>query len=147
MLIYYYYKNQCLLRILIMFILIHEIGYLEPMKILHTIYSFPMVLILHMLFVECINTKIVLFDSSWWIRAFISAVENGTVDVPVGSYLLNSFKNTIGTLMTNASPNGLTYTLTYPSSSGADTGKWTYTQTNGAIQSSILFVTHIYSNH
>jgi len=59
-------------------------------------------------------------------------------------YLLNSFKNTISTLMTNASPNGLTYTLTYPSSSGADTGKWTYTQTNGAIQSSIICNGHLF---
>jgi len=73
--------------------------------------------------------------------------ENGTtvtVDVPVGSYLLNSFKTTISTLLTNASPHGLTYTLAYPSSSGADTGKWTYTQTNGAIQSTIICNTHLF---
>ena len=66
-----------------------------------------------------------------------------TVTVPIGSYLLTSFKTMIGTLLTNASPNHLTYTLTYPASSGADTGKWTFTQTNGAIISSII-VNHIF---
>ena len=73
--------------------------------------------------------------------------ENGTtvvVNVPVGSYLLGAFRNTIGTLLTNASPNGLTYTLSYPSSSGADTGKWTYTQSNGTIQSTIICNSHLF---
>jgi len=73
--------------------------------------------------------------------------ENGTtvdIAVPIGSYLLNSFKNTLGTLLTNASPNGLIYTLTYPSLSGPDTGKWTYTQTNGAIQSTIICNSHLF---
>jgi len=50
-----------------------------------------------------------------------------TISVPIGSYLLSAFKTVIGTLLTNASPNGLTYTLSYPSLAGADTGKWTYT--------------------
>ena len=60
-----------------------------------------------------------------------------TITVPVGSYLLSAFKTTIATLLSNASPNGLTYTLTYPSLAGPDTGKWTFTQTNGAIISSL----------
>lgn len=73
--------------------------------------------------------------------------ENDTtveISVPVGSYLLSAFRTTIGTLLTNASPNGLTYTLTYPALSGADTGKWTFTQTNGAIQSSLIFNAHLF---
>lgn len=73
--------------------------------------------------------------------------ENGatvTVTVPIGSYLLSAFKTVIGNLLTAASPNGLTYTLTYPASSGADTGKWTYTQNNGAIQSSIIVNQHFF---
>ena len=32
-----------------------------------------------------------------------------TVTVPVGSYLLSTFKNIIGALLTTASPNGLIY--------------------------------------
>lgn len=67
-----------------------------------------------------------------------------TVTVPIGSYLLSAFRTVIGTLLTNASPNGLTYTLTYPPLSGADTGKWTYTQTNGAIVSSLIFNEHFF---
>ena len=67
-----------------------------------------------------------------------------TVTVPIGSYLLSSFKTVIGALLTAASPNGLTYTLSYPSLSGADTGKWTYTQTNAAIQSTIITNEHLY---
>jgi len=73
--------------------------------------------------------------------------ENGVVvqiTVPVGSYLFNAFRTTLGTLLTNASPNGLTYTLTSPSSSGPDTGKWTYTQSNGAIQSAIICKSHLF---
>ena len=68
--------------------------------------------------------------------------ENGatvTIVLPVGSYLLSAFKTTVGTLLSNASPNGLTYTLTYPSIAGPDTGKWTFTQTNAAVVSSLTF--------
>jgi len=67
-----------------------------------------------------------------------------TITVPIGSYLLSAFKTTIGNLMTAASPNGLTYTLAYPPLSGADTGKWTFTQTNGSIVSSIIVNEHFF---
>lgn len=67
-----------------------------------------------------------------------------TVTVPVGSYLLSAFKAIIGTLLTNASPNGLTYTLSYPTTSGPDTGKWTFTQTDGSIVSSLIFNAHLF---
>jgi hypothetical protein len=73
--------------------------------------------------------------------------ENGVtveITVPVGCYLLNSFRTTIGTLQTNASPNGLTYTVTYPALSGVDTAKWTYTQNNGAIVSTIICNAHLF---
>ncbi len=73
--------------------------------------------------------------------------ENGTtvtITVPIGSYLLSAFRTTIGTLLSNASPNGLTYSLAYPALSGADTGKWTYTSSNGAIQSSIICNAHLF---
>jgi hypothetical protein len=62
-----------------------------------------------------------------------------TITVPVGSYLLSTFKSTIGNLLTAASPNSLTYTLTYPANNLPDTGKWTYTQNNGSIVSSLIF--------
>ncbi len=67
-----------------------------------------------------------------------------TVTLPIGSYLLSAFRTTVGALLTAASPNSLTYTLTYPALSGADTGKWTYTQNNAAIQSSIICNAHLF---
>ena len=67
-----------------------------------------------------------------------------TVTVPVGSYLLSTFKNIIGALLIPASPNGLTYTLTYPTNNLPDTGKWTFTQNNAAIQSSIIVNAHFF---
>ena len=67
-----------------------------------------------------------------------------SITAPVGSYLLSAFKKVIGELLTNNSPNGLTYTLAYPSQNGPDTGKWTFTQTNGAIQSSIIVNSHFF---
>lgn len=73
--------------------------------------------------------------------------ENGvsvTVTVPVGNYSLSTFKNTIGTLLTTASPNTLTYTITYPANNMPDTGKWTYTQNNSAVQSSLVFNEHLF---
>ena len=57
---------------------------------------------------------------------------------------MNAFRTTVGTLLTAASPNSLTYTLTYPALTGADTGKWTYTQNNGAIQSTIITNAHLF---
>ncbi len=73
--------------------------------------------------------------------------ENGTtvtITIPAGSYLLSAFRTTVGALLTAASPNSLTYTLTYPASSGPDTGKWTYTQNNPAIVSSIICNDHMF---
>ena len=67
-----------------------------------------------------------------------------TVTVPIGSYLLSAFRTTIGALLTAASPNGLTYTLTYPATSAADTGKWTFTQSNGSIVSTLIFNQHFF---
>ena len=68
--------------------------------------------------------------------------ENDTtikIIVPVGSYLLTAFKTVISNLLTSNSPNGLIYNLTYPSIAGPDTGKWTYTQSNSNIVSTLIF--------
>ncbi len=100
--------------------------------------------------VVCLN---VLIPKSYYliqtggVENIFQLKENNTtvnVTVPVGSYLLNAFRTTIGSLLTAASPNSLTYTLTYPSLSGVDSGKWTFVQTNGAIQSSIICNAHLF---
>ena len=67
-----------------------------------------------------------------------------TITVPIGSYLLSAFKNKIGALLTANSPNGLTYILTFPPDTGPQTGKWTYTQSNAAITSSLIFNSHLF---
>lgn len=67
-----------------------------------------------------------------------------TITIPIGSYLLNTFRTTIANLLTAASPNSLTYTVTYPASSAPDTGKFTYTSSNGSIQSSIITNEHFF---
>lgn len=67
-----------------------------------------------------------------------------TITVPIGSYLLKTFQTVVGGLLTSSSPNSLTYTITYPASTGPDTGMFTYTQTNGAIVSSLIFNTTLF---
>ena len=67
-----------------------------------------------------------------------------TVTIPIGSYLLTAFQTTVETALTTASPNGLTYTMTFPSSSGPVNGMWTYTQSNPSIQSSIIVNAHFF---
>lgn len=74
-------------------------------------------------------------------------VENGvsvTITIPIGSYSLTTFKNTIASLLTSHSPNSLTYLITYPSSTQPDTGKFTYSSSNPAIQSTFVFNDHMY---
>ena len=75
-----------------------------------------------------------------------SAVDT-VITIPSGAYSRTSFRNTIQTLLNNNSPNGWTYAITTPSSSVAETGKYTFTVTdNGGAQPSLTFYTtnHIY---
>ena len=73
--------------------------------------------------------------------------ENNTtviIKVPVGNYLLSAFKKVISELLTANSPNGLIYSMTYPLLSGPDTGKWTFTQNNASVISSLIFNQHLF---
>jgi hypothetical protein len=57
-----------------------------------------------------------------------------TITVPIGNYNVNSFKSTVSSLLTNASPNHWIYTLSFPNSySDAQTGKLTYTVSGPAV--------------
>lgn len=62
-----------------------------------------------------------------------------TVSLPVGNYLLNVFKSTVATALTAASPNGWTYSVSYPAASLPDTGKFTYSVVGNASQPSLIF--------
>jgi hypothetical protein len=56
-----------------------------------------------------------------------------SISVPVGNYNILSFSATVQALLTANSPNGYTYTITYPSSyTTVDTGKFTY-QVNSTV--------------
>src|ERR1700760_2499343 len=88
--------------------------------------------------ISTINTP---FDYTFQLQENSTVVD---IHVPIGSYLLGTFQKTIANLLTANSPNSLTYTVTYPSTSSLpDTGKFTYTQSNQAIQSSLIFNQHL----
>lgn len=69
--------------------------------------------------------------------------ENGTqiaVTIPVGNYNRVNFKTTLQSSLTTSSPNGWAYSVTIPSSSVADTGKYTFVVSgNLSIQPSFIF--------
>jgi len=51
---------------------------------------------------------------------------NATITIPPGSYTRINFQSTLATLLTNTSPDGLTYTVSYPASTEADTFHYTF---------------------
>ena len=65
------------------------------------------------------------------------------ISLPVGNYTRKSLASTVQGLLTSLSPNGYTYTVTYPTSSTVpDTGKYTYTVSNNSgVQPVFTFVT------
>ncbi|HRP37415.1 MAG TPA: hypothetical protein PLS50_06430 [Candidatus Dojkabacteria bacterium] len=67
-----------------------------------------------------------------------------TITVPLGNYNLQSFRKVIGELLTSNSPNGLIYTVSYPSVSGPDTAKWIYKQDNALVVSKLIFNEHLF---
>jgi hypothetical protein len=64
-----------------------------------------------------------------------------TVTIPVGSYTRINLQSVLATKLTAASPNGLTYTVTYPASTVADTFHYTFT-----VSSAIIAVQFIFSS-
>ena len=63
-----------------------------------------------------------------------------SISVPVGNYNIASFSTTVQALLTANSPNGYTYTITYPSSyTTVDTGKFTYQVNSIANTISLIF--------
>jgi hypothetical protein len=63
-----------------------------------------------------------------------------SISVLPGNYNILSFQTTISALLTANSPNGYTYTITYPTSyTTVDTGKFTYQVNSTATTVSLLF--------
>ena len=68
-----------------------------------------------------------------------------TIAVPVGNYILSAFQKIVSGLLTANSPNGLTYTMSFPSdAAGPNVAMWTFTQSNGSIVSSIIVNQHFF---
>jgi len=55
------------------------------------------------------------------------------ITVPIGCYLLNTFSSVVANLLTSNSPNGWTYTISFPNiNTSANTGKYTFTVSGNA---------------
>lgn len=68
-----------------------------------------------------------------------------TVTVPHGDYILFAFRSVVEGLLNTASPNGWTYTMTYPNiASAANTGKWTWTVTGNTSQPAFTVTNNMY---
>jgi hypothetical protein len=62
-----------------------------------------------------------------------------TVTIPRGSYTRINFQSTLATLLTAASPNLLTYTVSYPASTAADTFHYTFSVNSSVIVCKFTF--------
>lgn len=62
-----------------------------------------------------------------------------TVTIPVGSYTRINLQSVLATKLTAASPNGLTYTVSYPASTVADTFHYTFTVSSAVIAVQFIF--------
>jgi hypothetical protein len=60
-------------------------------------------------------------------------VTSVTVTIPPGSYTRINFQSTLATLLTAASPNLLTYTVSYPAATQADTFHYTFSANSSVI--------------
>lgn len=76
-------------------------------------------------------------------NTFVMTEENVnavTVPIPAGNYNRTNFRVVISTLLNSYSPNGYTYTVTYPNTaSGTDTGKYTFLCVGHTLEPSFTF--------
>jgi hypothetical protein len=81
-----------------------------------------------------------LISSSYNTFQLQEGVSIVTVTIPPGNYTFNAFKTVIPTLLTTASPNHWTYTMTSPNTSTtADTGLFTYVVSGNTSQPAFIF--------
>jgi len=62
-----------------------------------------------------------------------------TITIPRGSYTRINLQSVLASLLTAASPNGRTYTVSYPASTVADTFHYTFTVNSSAIAVQFIF--------
>jgi hypothetical protein len=80
------------------------------------------------------------------VNEYFDLTENSSsvnITVPTGNYSRKSFSTVVQSLLNTYSPNGYTYTITYPNSTTtSDTGLYTFTVSgNGGVQPEIIFST------
>ena len=68
---------------------------------------------------------------------------NTTITIPVGSYNRINIKTAIATALNTSSPNGWVYSVSYPTSSQADTFKFTFSVSGNTGQPSFIFTTNM----
>lgn len=71
---------------------------------------------------------------------------SATITVPEGSYSYRNFATVLAGLLTAGSPNGRTYTVTLPSSSVGQTGKYTITISSGSFTISFPSSSYLYKH-
>ena len=70
-----------------------------------------------------------------------------TITIPIGNYNVSSFGGVVAQLLTLNSPNGLTYTITFPNSySVNNTGLFTYTVNSISITVSLIMIASNFLN-
>jgi len=69
-------------------------------------------------------------------------VTSVTVTIPVGNYTRINLQSTLATVLTLASPNLLTYTVSYPASTAGDTFHYTFESNSAVIVSKFTFTTN-----
>lgn len=68
-----------------------------------------------------------------------------TITITPGSYTRQQMATNLKTALDNGSPNGYTYTVSYPASSAGETGKLTFSVSgNGGIQPIFIFTSYLY---
>lgn len=122
---------------------------LDPDKTTHSRFMFDLHLPKNIPFTHVVVTDAIIPKSFYLFqtgRNTFTLTELGvsvTVTIPVGNYMLTTFKTVIGPLLTTASPKGYTYVASYPNiNTQSNTGKYTYTVTgNSGNQPSFTFGT------
>src|SRR5690606_34658045 len=95
---------------------------------------------------ECINSKIILLDSRGSIRKYDSIARRQHNSGYSSDWFIFavSLQNSNWDTSYKCITKRINLHSTYPPLSGAVTGKWTYTQTNGAIVPSLIFNEHFF---
>jgi hypothetical protein len=73
-------------------------------------------------------------------ETYLAITETRIITIPAGNYTRINLQSTLETLLTNNSPDGLVYTISYPTATEADTFRYTFAvNANNAYEISLTF--------